>query len=113
AIPAKRKPYRGVEKAKLNLARCFPVVAQVHGCSVCMKVRPAQRYGLDAVYEHFERTGTVLGLGSDELEGYDWPLDGRRYGPGQRPKLAASFFEVPGFDGRPRHETVVVDNPLM
>ena len=94
AIPAKRTWHRGIEKSKLNLARCFPVVSQVHGCSVCMKVCPIQRYGLDEVIRHRASTGEILGVGSDELEGYAWPLDGRRYGPGQRPKLEADFFEL-------------------
>jgi ferredoxin len=114
AIPGKRAFHRGVEKTKLNLARCFPVVAQVHGCSVCMKVCPVQRYGLASVHDHFERTGEVLGAETDELEGYVWPLDGVHYGPGDRPKLPGSFFDVPGFDGDTTRRTVVaVDNPLM
>jgi epoxyqueuosine reductase len=114
AIPVKRSFYRGVEKTKLNLARCFPVVAQVHGCSVCMKVCPVRRYGLDAVYDHFERTGEVPGVGTDELEGYDWPLDGCHYGPGDGPKLPTNFLDVPGFNGQARRETVaVIDNPPM
>jgi hypothetical protein len=79
-----------------------------------MKVCPVQRYGLEAVYEHFSRTGEVLGTGSDELEGYDWPLDGRHYGPGERPQLAGSFFVVPGFGGNSPHPVVAAtDNPLM
>ena len=94
AIPVKRTWYRGIEKSKLNLARCFPVVSKVNGCSVCMKVCPIQRYGLAEVIGHRETTGEILGVGSDELEGYDWPLDGRRYGPGQRPRLDSEFFEL-------------------
>ena len=94
AIPVKRTWYRGIEKSKLNLARCFPVVSQVHGCSVCMKVCPIQRYGLAEVIQHRASTGEILGVGSDELEGYVWPIDGRRYGPGQRPKLEPDFFEL-------------------
>jgi len=87
AIPQTRKPYRGVVKAKLNTARCLPVVVSASGCAVCMKVCPVQRYGLSAILEHREQTGEILGLGTDELEGYDWPLDGRHYGPGETPKL--------------------------
>ena len=41
-------------KSKLNLARCFPVVSKVNGCSVCMKVCPIQRYGLAEVIRHRE-----------------------------------------------------------
>ena len=59
-----------------------------------MKVCPIQRYGLAAVLEHREATGEILGLGSDELEGYDWPLDGYHYGPGLRPRLEPEFFEL-------------------
>lgn len=86
AIPQTRKQYRGVTKAKLNTGRCLPVVVQAAGCAVCMKVCPIQRYGLDAVLEHREQTGTILGVGTDELEGYDWPLDGKHYGPGETPR---------------------------
>ena len=101
---------RGIGRA----ARCFPVVAQATGCSVCMKVCPVQRYGLAAVLDEYKRSGRILGEDRDELEGYRWPLDGRHYGPGTRPFLDAGFFEVPGFgalagDGRPG----VADNPLM
>ena len=94
AIPVKRTWYRGIEKSKLNLARCFPVVSQVHGCSICMKVCPIQRYGLAEVIRHRASTGEILGVGSDELEGYVWPIDGRRYGPGRRPRLEPDFFEL-------------------
>jgi oligopeptide/dipeptide ABC transporter ATP-binding protein len=86
AIPARRRMYRGVEKAKLNTKRCWPVVARAEGCAVCMKVCPIQKYGLPKVLEEFRRSGAVLGRGTDELEGYTW-IDGRRYGPGERPVL--------------------------
>jgi ferredoxin len=118
AIPAARKPYRGVVKAKLNLTRCFPVVAQVHGCSICMKVCPVQRYGLPRVLEHYKKTREILGKGTDELESYEWPLDGVRYGPSERPRLAPEFFQVPGFrPGDPppeeRDHAPAAHNPLM
>jgi epoxyqueuosine reductase len=96
AIPATRRMHRGVRKAKINTARCLPVVAQATGCAVCMKVCPVQRYGLDAVLEEHDRSGKILGKGTDELEGYDWPLDGRHYAPGERPALERSFFNPPG-----------------
>ncbi len=96
AIPKARRPFRGVVKSKLNTARCLPVVAQASGCAVCMKVCPVQRYGLDAILGHRERTGEILGLGSDELEGYDWPLDGRHYGPGETPRVAEDVIRNPG-----------------
>jgi ferredoxin len=117
AIPTARKPYRGVVKSKLNLSRCFPVVARAYGCAICMKVCPVQRYGLPRVIDHYRNTGEILGKGTDELEGYTWPFDGVRYGPGQRPTLPPAFFRVPGFmPGEPpsqgQHGGTVV-NPLM
>jgi hypothetical protein len=91
------------------------LVAKVNGCSVCVKVCPIQRYGLEAVIAHRQETGTILGVGTDELEGYDWPLDGYHYGPGDRPRLEPEFFEVELFsvnrDGSPRGEPSSVDVP--
>ncbi len=97
AITSVRREHRGVVKAKINISRCLPVVAQADGCAVCMKVCPVQRYGLDAVTEHWEETGTILGRGSDELEAYDW-IDGRRYRSGERPRLEPAFFRPPGLE---------------
>ncbi len=91
AIPKARKSKRGVVKASIKPERCMPVVAQAHGCAVCMKVCPVQRYGLTAVQDHYVATGTILGKGSDELEGYIWPLDGRYYGPGEKPQITSDF----------------------
>jgi ferredoxin len=95
AIPKARKPFRGVVKSKLNTTRCLPVVAQAEGCAICMKVCPVQRYGLDAILDHREKTGEILGLGTDELEGYDWPLDGLHYGPGETPKVGEEIIRNP------------------
>ena len=92
AIPNKRAPFRGITKAKIKPDRCAPATVQAHGCAVCMKVCPVQRYGLDAVTKHLVETGTILGKGSDELEGYGW-IDGRRYGPGEKPRLSREFME--------------------
>jgi epoxyqueuosine reductase len=94
AIPARRTEYRGVEKAKLNMARCAPVVAQTHGCAVCMKVCPIQRYGLGAVLEEYNRSGKILGKDTDELEGYNF--HGTYYPAGERPRLADEFLAPPG-----------------
>jgi ferredoxin len=96
AIPRTRVDYRGVIKSKLNTARCFPVVVQAHGCAVCMKVCPVQKYGLGPVLEEYARSRKILGKDTDELEGYDF--NGRHYGPGERPLLKPSFFKPPGFD---------------
>lgn len=87
AIPANRRVKRGVLKAPINTKRCFPVVGQAHGCAVCMKVCPVQRYGLEAVLDEYEKTGTVLGKGTEELESYHWPVDGKTYGPGEKPRV--------------------------
>jgi ferredoxin len=90
AITNRRQWHRGVYKAKIKTERCVPMVAQMHGCAVCMKVCPVQRYGLSAVLEEYAETGGILGKGSDELEGYVWPMDGKRYGPDEKPKEAIS-----------------------
>jgi ferredoxin len=97
AIPIKRQEFRGVVKAKIKPERCFPVLAQTHGCAVCMKVCPVQRWGLDAVKEHFVATGEILGKGTDELEGYRWPLDGRFYGSGEKPRISDELLNPPGW----------------
>jgi len=104
AIPSTRRVHRGVEKAKINTARCFPVVAQAAGCGVCMKVCPVQRYGLKAVLDEYARSGRIKGRGTDELEGYGWPLDGRHYPPGNRPRLGPDFFAPPGLDFDPERK---------
>jgi epoxyqueuosine reductase len=91
AIPRKRRFHRGVEKSKINTRRCLPLVAQAEGCAVCMKVCPVQRYGLDAVYEEYEKSGTILGTGTDELEGFTF-TDGRHYPPGEMPQLPREYF---------------------
>jgi Pyruvate/2-oxoacid:ferredoxin oxidoreductase delta subunit len=97
AIPAIRSMHRGVRKAKINTARCLPVVGQANGCAICMKVCPVQRYGLQAVHAEFERTGRVKGVHSDELEGYQWPVDGKFYGADARPRLDPQFFRPQGY----------------
>jgi epoxyqueuosine reductase len=104
AIPAVRKESRGVMKAKLNTKRCLPIVGKAAGCSVCMKVCPVQRYGLTAVLNEFEMSGRVLGKDTDDLEGFDWPLDGKHYSPGERPRLEPEDFATPGFDFDPSRE---------
>jgi ferredoxin len=101
AIPAVRRDSRGVVKAKLNTKRCLPVVGKAAGCSVCMKTCPVQRFGLTAVIAEFTATGHILGKDTDDLEGYDWPLDGKHYGPGEKPKLGPEIFETPGFEFDP------------
>jgi epoxyqueuosine reductase len=97
AIPIKRAEHRGIVKAKIKTERCFPVVARVEGCAICMKTCPVQAHGLDAVLEHRERTGEILGKGSDELEGYHWPPDGRHYEPGEKPKVTSDLIRPKGW----------------
>lgn len=97
AIPKVRKEYRGVVKAKLNTKRCWPLMMQTSGCSICMKVCPVQRYGLAEVLRHYESTDEILGKDTDDLEGYDWPLDGRHYGPGLTPMVADDVMNPSGF----------------
>jgi ferredoxin len=96
AIPVNRREYRGITKAKLNTKRCLPIMAQTSGCSICMKVCPVQRYGLSAVLEEYNASGTILGKDSDDLEGYDWPLDGKHYEPGVRPRIPPEVASPPG-----------------
>ena len=110
AIPGKRSMYRGVEKAKINTVRCWPVVAQAHGCAICMKVCPVQKYGLQPVLDEFAHSGTVLGKDSDELEGFTW-IDGKHFGPGERPRLKTSFTKPPDFPLVLEKETKQSDAP--
>ena len=96
ALSARRQTYRGAEKSKINAQRCAPVLEVAHDCGICLKVCPVHRYGLKAVHDEFERSGTILGRRTDELEGYTW-IDGRYYGAGQRPQLDREFFEQPEY----------------
>lgn len=102
AIPNRRKEHRGITKAKLNTKRCLPVMLKTEGCSICMKVCPVQRYGLDAVIDAYERTGEIIGKNTDDLEGYDWPLDGQHYGPGESPRVPAEVVTPEGFPFDPK-----------
>jgi len=101
AIPNTRQSHRGVVKSKLNMKRCFPVVAQANGCAICMKVCPVQRYGLQAVLDEYDRSGQILGKGSDDLEGFRWPVDGRYYGHGQKPRINDDLMFPVGFSLEP------------
>ena len=98
AIPAARTVSRGITKSTLNTKRCLPIVAQASGCAVCMKTCPVQRYGLTAVLDHYQSTGLILGKHTDELEGYDWPLDGRHYPPGRTPRVPDEILRPDGYD---------------
>lgn len=97
AITAHRAEYRGIIKAKINTKRCLPVVAQAAGCAVCTKVCPIQRYGLPAVLDHYRVTGRIRGKDTDELEGYDWPLDGRHYPPEAKPRVPNEVLRPEGY----------------
>ena len=86
--------WRGVEKNKLYMKRCRPVMARYLGCGVCMKVCPIQKYGMKNVMEHYAETGQVLGKGTHDLEGYS--LEGKGYfGPGEMPVFDRAFFDTP------------------
>ena len=86
--------WRGVEKFKIIAKRCRPVMARYAACGVCMKVCPVQRYGLQAVMEHYGATGQVLGKGTQNLEGYE--MHGMGYfGPGELPTFDSEFFHIP------------------
>ncbi len=95
AIPIKKKYYRGVFKAKLNTARCFPTVAQAEGCAICLKVCPIQRFGLKAVIDEWEKNKRILGKGTDELEAYTF-VDGHYYRKNERPKVSTEFIAPEG-----------------
>jgi ferredoxin len=97
AIPGHRREHRGVTKAKLNTKRCLPLLMATSGCSICMKVCPVQRFGLPAVLDEYQRSGRILGKDTDDLEGFDWPLDGRHYGPGEKPRVPDAITQPPGF----------------
>jgi hypothetical protein len=104
-----------VTKAKIKIDRCLPTVVQASGCAVCMKVCPVQRYGIDKVRTHLLATGEILGKGTHELEGYTWPIDGRYYGPGEKPRVTDDLIRPAGLmvDPKrrrpPRPETPVDD----
>src|SRR5262249_2770791 len=95
AIPKTRSDHRGVMKIKIKPDRCLPTMMHTHGCAICMKVCPVQRYGLEAVSSHYMETGKIMGKGTDELEGYDW-IDGRHYGPRQKPRITQELLHPDG-----------------
>ena len=86
--------WRGIEKNKLYLKRCRPVMARYLGCGICMKVCPIQKYGMATALAHYAETGQVLGKGTHDLEGYTLPGKGY-FGPGEMPVFEPSFFEMP------------------
>jgi ferredoxin len=110
AIPNKRSYHRGVLKAKIKPERCFPILIQAHGCGICQKVCPIQRYGLGPVKNHLLETGQILGKGSDELEGYRW-IDGRHYGPGQKPRITRELLHPDGLHVDPERKVPVAFAP--
>ena len=84
ALTKERVAWRGVRKFKTLTNRCYPVFVQYAGCSVCLKVCPMQKYGYEAVMDHYKKTGEVLGKGTEELEGYTLKDKGH-FGPGKLP----------------------------
>jgi hypothetical protein len=68
-----------------------------------------QRYGLEAVLAHYSATSTILGKGSDELEAYKWPLDGKLYSAGRIPRINSTKLLNPrGLNFDP----TLIHNPL-
>ena len=70
-----------------------------------------QRYGLGAVLNEYRRSGQILGKDTDDLEGFDWPLDGRHYGPNEKPHVPASVVRPPGFNLDPTRTEPPADAP--
>ena len=69
-------------------------MARYDGCGICMKVCPIQKYGAPTVMAYYVETGEVLGKGTDNLEGYEFPGN-KYYGPGKLPQFNREFFEIP------------------
>jgi epoxyqueuosine reductase len=92
AIPTKRDWYRGVMKAKINMALCMPVHSQSGGCSICMTTCPVQKFGLKPVLDEYISSGEILGKHSEELEGYD--MLGRHWSAEERPRFHPEFFDI-------------------
>jgi epoxyqueuosine reductase len=88
AIPSQRVHWRGAVKNKLQVEKCVPMLMRYATCNICTQVCPVQKYGLQAVLDHFETTGgEVLGKGTEELEGYSLP-DRGHYGVGRLPRFS-------------------------
>ena len=94
AIQGQKIWFRGVQKSKLIYKRCRPVMARFAGCGVCIKVCPIQKYGMKPVMEHYVKTGTVLGKGTENLEAYELPGKGY-FSAGKLPKFESGFFDMP------------------
>ncbi len=96
ALRHEKRWWRGVHEFKVDLARCMPMLQRYDACAVCMKVCPVQKYGLDSVLDHYEKSGgEILGKGSDDLEGYDLPDKGHLR-PGRLPRFSKEDFAIPG-----------------
>src|SRR5207247_7747014 len=88
AIPGQRVHWRGGYKNKVQVEKCVPMLIKYATCNICTKVCPVQKYGLQAVLDHYEASGgQVLGKGTEELEGYSLP-DRGRYGVGRLPSFS-------------------------
>ena len=89
AIPKVRVHWRGAVKNKLDVEKCVPMLMRYATCNICTKVCPVQKYGLQAVIDHYQATGgEVMGKGTDELEGYTLPDRGHQ-GVGRLPRFTA------------------------
>ncbi len=106
ALTQERIAWRGVRKFKTLTNRCYPLFVQYAGCSVCLRVCPMQKYGYEAVMDHYKQTGEVLGKGTDELEGYTLEDKGH-FGPGEQPVFEEGEIilrTLPKFNQRGDHE---------
>lgn len=86
--------WRGIEKNKVYVKRCRPMMAHYLNCGVCLKVCPIQKYGMKNVMDHYVETGQVLGKGTHDLEGYTLGDKGY-FGPGELPVFGREMFEIP------------------
>jgi ferredoxin len=94
AISLRRREHRGATKWKIKTDRCLPMVALADGCAICIKTCPIQRHGLEHVLDVYRETGDIVDRGG-EVEAYEWPLDGRVYRAGERPRLAPDVRRPP------------------
>lgn len=84
ALSRDRITFRGITKHKAVPELCGPILVMYNNCSICVKTCPVQKYGYEAVMDHYRATGEVLGKGSDDLEAYELPDKGI-FLSGQRP----------------------------
>ncbi len=60
AITEERLWWRGVYKRKIIDSRCYPYFKKYHGCGICIKVCPINRFGYEACMDAFRKEGKIL-----------------------------------------------------